>query len=329
MHNIAIVSIISQLSCVTAVIAMGRMDGGAAAVAADLGIVRKGTSDIDNIGIGDMVSIDFDEPRYGPICISVDENDGLEFVWEEYHNLHRLLDEESFRNCDFSNAVALVPEGRPQPSGYMIEASMSTTARYFSCSKICASNGHKVKICAGGSFGEENECFITAECKPDRTIDLRTMETVASQVELSRNGYVPVGKVCRPKNGDGYLITSGIDTPESCRQKCDEDSERCGAWEFEDYAADNKECELHEFDVISYEETLAMGKCLTNSTDSIEDAYRCCWVAEEIVEAQTGTNSTNGDNEITSSGSLAVETGVKCAILSVMTTVVSLLMSHA
>ena len=71
--------------------------------------------------------------------------------------------------------------------------------------------------------------------------------------------YVAVGRVCRPKNGDGYSIESGIDTPQSCQQKCDDDSAKCGAWEYEDHDADNKECELH---------------------------YRCCWIAEDIADLQ-------------------------------------------
>jgi len=244
------------------------------AAATALGVVRNSAG---------MVSIDFDVPRYGPLCVSVDEGDDLEFAWEEYHNLHQLPNEASFRDCDFSEAVALAPEGNPMPMGYQVEVTEEVREQYFACSKICASNGHKVKVCVGGSIGQANGC--TTECKPDRTIDVRT--TI---------GYVPVGRVCRPKNADGYAIFTGVDTPESCRRRCDKDFPRCGAWEFENYALDDKECELHERSVVSYNETLAMGDCqiLTNSSEN-DDSYRCCWIAKDVVEAQTGITMGDAD----------------------------------
>ena len=60
--------------------------------------------------------------------------------------------------------------------GYRIEAAAAVTneTRYFSCRKICASNGHKVKVCAGGLVGQSNECSLTVECASERTIDMRT-----------------------------------------------------------------------------------------------------------------------------------------------------------
>jgi plastocyanin len=283
--------------------------GDAYTAAAALGVVRNEGSDASSV----VVSIDFDVPRYGPLCISVDEGDVLEFVWEEYHNLHMLLDEASFVDCDFSNAVALSPEGKPQPMGYTVVAEAVTAQEdvsYFSCSKICASNGHKVQVCRGGSLGQTNECFATAECSSERTIDVRTM------IAEGPRDYLPVGKVCRPKNGDGYVIASDIDTPESCRKKCDDYASRCGAWEFEDYDADNKECELHEIDVVSYEETLAMGDCLTATTTTTSDEdYRCCWIAREVVEAQTGTATENTP----SSGSRAPMGGPRIVVFSIAT----------
>ena len=124
--------------------------------------------------------------------------------------------------------------------------------RYFACSKICASNGHKVKVCSGGVFGQtnNNECYNTDECSDTRTVDVRTTRKQQQQQEqqslltTTQREYVPVGRVCRPKNNDGYLITSGIDTPESCQKKCDDDKIKCGAWEFENYnGGDNQECE--------------------------------------------------------------------------------------
>ena len=56
--------------------------------------------------------------------------------------------------------------------------------------------------------------------------------------------YAEVGAVCRPKNGDGYVTVTAEGGPPECRALCDAD-EKCGAWEFENHAADYKECELH------------------------------------------------------------------------------------
>jgi len=236
---------------------------------------------------GGIVSIDFDVPRQGPVCITIDEGIKLNITWDEYHNLHQLVDETSFENCDFSTAIPIESVGRPRPDGitfFQMTASQGNRVpnapNYFACSKICASNGHKMKICRGGKFGERSECDTTAECPPDRTVDVRT----------GPREYVPVGKVCRPKNGDGYSITSGVDTPESCRKKCDDDATKCGAWEFEEHDFDNKECELHEIDVVSYEETMAMGDCEIANTTGNGD-YRCCWIAKDIVAAQTEKDS--------------------------------------
>jgi hypothetical protein len=268
-----------------------------------LGVVR-------DVGL-QMVSIDFDVPRYGPLCVSVDEGTTVKLAWEEFHNLYRLLDEASFQSCDFSGAIAVEPNGTPRPNGITFaeataeEGNMIVNAvSYFSCSKICSSNGHKVKVCRGGKLGEANECFDTAGCSPERTLDVRSELDTVPEVELgdSENEdddekYLAVGTVCRPKNGDGYSLTTGVDTPESCRNKCEED-DRCGAWEFENYSMDDRECELHETDVISFEDTRATGDCQTTS----EEDYRCCWIAREIVEAQTTTGTTLVVNEVDTSG---------------------------
>lgn len=260
------------------------------AAAAALGVFR-------NEGSG-MVSIDFDVPRNGPLCISVDEGATLKIAWEEYHNLHILKDATAFENCDFAEAMALVAEGMPFPDGItfseateQIGNQIINTPSYYACSKICASNGHKVKVCRGGTFGQANECSETTECSSDRTLDVRRT--------LGSREYLPVGKVCRPKNGDGYSITSGVDTPESCQEKCDDEASKCGAWEFEDHDLDNKECELHEVDIVSYEETLAMGDCERTRTTGDKDYYRCCWIAREVVEAQTkGKDFTDEEEEV-------------------------------
>lgn len=295
-----------------------------------------------------LVHIDYDAPRYGPLCLSVDAVDTLEFVWQEYHNLHQLLDATAYETCDFSAAIPWVPQGQPRPAGYQIApvASIQTAAmamavsdhndtvtgvRYFSCSKICARNGHKVKICTGGHFGENNACSLAIECTEDRTSDLRRRQlphalqpdgqpvlVPAVPVPVRpRRTYSPVGTVCRPKNSDGYAIESGIDTPESCQQKCDQDAPKCGAWEFENHDVDHRECELHEATIISYHETLTMGACdlppssslsslsATNSSlDDIDDEiaflqhdYRCCWILQDVIDEQQQQASDDDDEE--------------------------------
>jgi hypothetical protein len=341
----------------------------AVSAAAAVGVVRSSqqqqssdNSNGDGSSSGSVVMIDFDIPRYGPICISINDNDDIKFVWNEYHNLNMLaranaaninneIENNSFRNCDFTNAIPLIGTGQPNPLGYTIEASEVDASevdddvvvvRYFACSKICASNGHKVKVCSGGVFGQtnNNECYNTDECSDTRTVDVRTTRKQQQQQQqqslltTKQREYVPVGRVCRPKNNDGYLITSGIDTPESCQKKCDDDKIKCGAWEFENYnGGDNQECELHESNIISYDETIAMGNdceiglflddnnnddddrkndSINNITDNDndfidneekelgEDHHRCCWIAKDIVDQQT--NNTRSAN-IISSGS--------------------------
>mmetsp|Transcript_53828 Transcript_53828/g.58367 ORF Transcript_53828/g.58367 Transcript_53828/m.58367 type:complete len:390 (-) Transcript_53828:2951-4120(-) len=352
---------ISSVSANTTIVNNDEADGAtvtsvatAAAAAATIGVVRR-RSDISENENG-IVSIDFDVPRYGPICISIDENDIIEFVWNEYHNLHFLPNEKSYVECDFSEAIPLVPEGRPNPSGYMIEASIAsstqttnpviasteiyndifatsnTTIRYFSCSKICSSNGHKVKVCAGGFSGQRNECYNTDDCTENRTVDVRTrMQSLISNgnnisvTPKPKREYVPVGRVCRPKNDDGYSILSGIDTPQSCQQKCDNDAPKCGAWEFENYdGGDNRECELHESNVISYDETIDMGDCekrgIENITDDLleeelgEVYYRCCWITKEIVDLQTNTTEITTEQKLISKSGAIKPDKICCQI---------------
>ena len=222
-----------------------------------------------------------------------------------------MSDQASYEKCDFTNAVPLVPEGQPNPNGYRISSSSFNVnfnnVMYFSCSKICQSNHHKVKICVGDEGA--NKCTIdtgdssTADipdngCTFGRTIDLRriaTTQIMPSSSSPPQREYLAVGRVCRPKNSDGYDIASGIDTPETCRQKCDNDSSKCGAWEYEDYkGGDDKECELHERNVVSYTDTKDMGECvlpLSESEDGGSDDYRCCWIAEDVINA-----APNADN---------------------------------
>jgi len=69
---------------------------------------------------GFAILIDFDTPRYGPLCVSIDDSDSLEFVWDEYHNLNEMPDENAYKACDFSQATKLV-KAAPNPSGYKVK----------------------------------------------------------------------------------------------------------------------------------------------------------------------------------------------------------------
>ena len=115
-------------------------------------------------------------------------------------------------------------------------------------------------------------------------------EVVASSP--SARVYIPSGKVCRPKNYDGYELFTGVDTPESCRDRCNSEPDKCGAYEFENYSLDNRECELHERSIISYQDTLKQGECELG----IQGAYRCCWILENIVNGSS--TSQNNNNEV-------------------------------
>ena len=92
------------------------------------------------------IDIDFDEPRYGPVCVSASPGDVLHFSWDEYHNLHELPHYDAYEGCDFSDAVKYA-DAAPNPTGVSFTLDASAHDRYFSCSKICASNGHKVHVC--------------------------------------------------------------------------------------------------------------------------------------------------------------------------------------
>ena len=92
--------------------------------------------------------------------------------------------ENSFRNCDFSNATLLQKAG-PNSTGYTVNMNMSTTKMYyFSCSKLCASHSHKVQVCVANKDRDNTtECSSAVttstkiECTAARTYDLQTMMT--------------------------------------------------------------------------------------------------------------------------------------------------------
>lgn len=98
--------------------------------------------------------------------------------------------------------------------------------------------------------------------------------------------YEAIGMLCRPKNGDGYAISTKVKTASECRAKCDADRSRCGAFEYEYVSGDDRECELHEQVLVSRSETEATGPCLVATSgagdvlldEPIFGKYRCCWI---------------------------------------------------
>jgi len=100
--------------------------------------------------------------------------------------------------------------------------------------------------------------------------------------------YDAVGMLCRPKNADGYARSTQVVSAAACREKCEADAERCGAFEYEYVSGDDRECELHEKTIISRSESEAMGTCLLSTSgdgDPLLDLpilgqYRCCWMKE-------------------------------------------------
>merc|ERR1711972_899357 len=88
--------------------------------------------------------------------------------------------------------------------------------------------------------------------------------------------------LCRPKNNDGYSISTGVASPAACQDKCDQDASTCGAWEYEYHSGDDRECELHEASVISVASTQATGACQLGDATTYF-GYRCCYALTSIV----------------------------------------------
>ena len=103
-----------------------------------------------------VVDIDFDEPRAGPVCVSATAGDVLNFHWDEYHNLFELSNYEDYLGCDFEDATKLA-NANPTPDGVLVDVA-TTGDRFFSCSKICVSNGHKVHVCISANADTACEC---------------------------------------------------------------------------------------------------------------------------------------------------------------------------
>ena len=94
------------------------------------------------------VDFDWDLPRAGPYCLTAAENDVLRISWSEHHNLRELPDQRAHSACDFSAATSLAAAG---PNAGVSLALLSAGTRYFACSKICSSHGHKLKVCVGSA----------------------------------------------------------------------------------------------------------------------------------------------------------------------------------
>ena len=119
------------------------------------------------------VLIDFDVPRRGPACIAANVSDTAVFRWSERHNLYELISQAAYTSCDFSSATQYASAG-PNAG---VRVPLSEGNRYFACSKICRSNGHKVKICVGASScdcpeGTEFSGQVSAASSPDLQLAL-------------------------------------------------------------------------------------------------------------------------------------------------------------
>lgn len=100
--------------------------------------------------LANTIQINFDEPRSGAVCYRASTGDQLNFYWSEYHNLHSLPSKAAYDLCEFGQATQLAAAG-PQPGGVVVTVT-SATEQFFACSKICASNDHKVHICIDGAL---------------------------------------------------------------------------------------------------------------------------------------------------------------------------------
>jgi len=103
------------------------------------------------------IDIDFDQPRNGPVCVKATRGDVLHFQWDEWHNLHEMPDYDAYDGCKFGDAV-LYADAKPNPTGVKFDLDDESLDRYFSCSKICSSHGHKVHVCIAASDSESCQC---------------------------------------------------------------------------------------------------------------------------------------------------------------------------
>ena len=87
-------------------------------------------------------------------------------------------------------------------------------------------------------------------------------------------------------------MTTKVDDAAACRALCDADT-TCGAWEYENYAADDRECELHEASVVNAEATAAQGPCQTSDPEN----YRCCHIDEALMAPTPPKDDSDTESE--------------------------------
>mmetsp|Transcript_122243 Transcript_122243/g.346552 ORF Transcript_122243/g.346552 Transcript_122243/m.346552 type:complete len:232 (-) Transcript_122243:186-881(-) len=98
------------------------------------------------------ISLDFDVPRQGPVCVQAVVGDTVVFHWGEYHNLHELPAEADYTSCNFAAAgvTQLAGAGPNRSPGVTVGPfSVAGVDKFYACSKICSSHGHKVRVCVG------------------------------------------------------------------------------------------------------------------------------------------------------------------------------------
>lgn len=143
------------------------------------------------------------------------------------------------------------------------------------------------------TFAAAAESVYSAVC--GMSMGSQDCATETQRCPVTRN-YEAVGQLCRPKNNDGYAISTQVVSASACRDKCEADASRCGAFEYEYVAGDDRECELHEKGWVDRAATAAMGTCLLTTVggDAMLDPpvlgqYRCCWVVNGAAAAATTT----------------------------------------
>ena len=138
------------------------------------------------------IGIDYDRPRSGPLCVAAAVGDVLKFSWKELHNLNELTDRNSYDQCVFSGAQKLA-DAKPN-AGVIVELPTAGT-RYFACSKICASNGHKVKVCVLENGGSGCDCPEGTQVQPPTQKQVNNGDVVSGALVLSSSSAVYAGSI--------------------------------------------------------------------------------------------------------------------------------------
>lgn len=120
-----------------------------------------------------IVRVDFDVPRTGPICVVVAPGDEVVFHWSEAHNLYKLPSKNAFDSCDIGSAAKLANAG---PNDGVTVSLPAGADQFFACSKICESNGHKVRLCvrdgsdtAGCDCGPNGRLYVGSVSRAIKT----------------------------------------------------------------------------------------------------------------------------------------------------------------